>query len=108
MPILGEKKSPRPRALVGTFKKTKKTKCPNYSANSGRRKSGTRAETPQPKTVDFLRGPVCSVLPPVCSGWATTRQSVRTLLSRARPQDYGRMPNANSLKQLELELCLQS
>ena len=46
VPIIFDKKSPRPRDNKGTFKKTKKTKCPGVSANSGRRKSGTRAEIP--------------------------------------------------------------
>merc|ERR1712185_102521 len=59
VPIIFDKKSPRPRDNKGTFKKTKKTKCPGVSANSGRRKSGTRAEIPQPITIDFPRGPVC-------------------------------------------------
>ena len=98
VPILGDKKSPRSRDNKGTFKKTKKMKCPGVSANSGRRKSGTRAEKPRRNPTIFCVARFAPARLRFASGLATTRRSVRTLLSRARPQDYGRMPNANSLK----------
>ena len=90
VPIFAEKRTAKSRAAMGECFASEKHFFPRGSANSGRKKGDPPREFPILKLSIFRarrHAPVCLDL---ASGLATTRLPVRTLPSRAHPQDYGR------------------
>ena len=71
---------------IGGFFVRQKRKSPRGSANSGRKKGAPPREFPILKLSIFR----AARFAPAYSGLTATRLPVRTLPSRAHPQDYGR------------------